>query len=892
MPSGERIFVFLGNQFNSMNLKSVQVNSNPNFLYRLYMNRGMFILFIFLTFTLLANAGTIVVQNTNNSGSGSLRQAVIDTQSGDTIRFNPNLINSGSSTIVLTSDITFYSKQLVFKGLYNANDTLYISGNNTNRIFSAYFSLPNLDLVIDSLVLINGYVSGAGANGGAIFCSNAENLFVSNSIIRNNSAPAGYTGGGIAFGGNLSWTISATITNCMISGNSGGGISCNTSTGTFNVAANLLLIKSTIKDNQGIGISSASYNNSTITINNCTVSGNISSSLLAAGIYSYSQTGVSSVVVNNSTISGNSALNQGAAIYSRGQNELTSSSSVIVKNSTVTGNSAIHIGGIYSYCDRHSSVQVTNSTISGNENGGIHSEAFFTSSLVVKSSIVALNTGWDASHVIQNAPHVITSNGFNIFGLIMNGGSVASDQMNATAAQLNLGPLQFNGGNTKTMLPGVGSIAIDMGNPTDLSAAQNAPLTGTIRDVGAAEVCSTTYGDTIASACDSINWYGTVYAASGNYSHQLINEGGCDSVLTLHLTINTPTTGTDIHTACDSFTWIDGNVYTSSTNTPTFVLQNAAGCDSTVTLNLTILSSTYLIENQTACDSYTWPYNGITYTTSGQYTDTLLNTVGCDSIIVLNLTINSTASITQQSACGTFTWTNGQIYTSSGSYSQTLTNTAGCDSIATLNLTIFPVSETTESMTNCGPFTWSLNGQTYPFSGAYTDTVQSVNGCDSIIHLNLTIFTIPNPNVVDNGNGTFTTAYSGIVEWIDCSTNSVVASGQLFAPLQNGNYSVIVLDGVTSCRDTSDCFLVDYLDLESKNLLDLSISPNPTTNQVHISFSGSDADLTVYDVQGKVVLTDKIQNQGMISLENLEHGVYLFDFRNSSGHNVKRVVKQ
>ncbi len=71
-----------------------------------------------------------------------------------------------------------------------------------------------------------------------------------------------------------------------------------------------------------------------------------------------------------------------------------------------------------------------------------------------------------------------------------------------------------------------------------------------------------------------------------------------------------------------------------------------------------------------------------------------------------------------------------------------------------------------------------------------------------------------------------------------------------------------------------------------------AIYPNPTNNQVRINFSGSDAELTVYDLQGKVVLKDRIQNQGTVSLENFERGVYLFDFRNSQGQSVQRVVKQ
>ena len=121
----------------------------------------------------------------------------------------------------------------------------------------------------------------------------------------------------------------------------------------------------------------------------------------------------------------------------------------------------------------------------------------------------------------------------------------------------------------------------------------------------------------------------------------LTNAAGCDSTVTLDLTINNSTTGTDVITACDSYTWIDGNTYTASNNTATFVLTNAAGCDSTVTLDLTINNSTAGTDVITACDSYTW-IDGNTYTASNNTaTFVLTNAAGCDSTVTLDLTINS-----------------------------------------------------------------------------------------------------------------------------------------------------------------------------------------------------------------------------------------------------------
>jgi hypothetical protein len=88
---------------------------------------------------------------------------------------------------------------------------------------------------------------------------------------------------------------------------------------------------------------------------------------------------------------------------------------------------------------------------------------------------------------------------------------------------------------------------------------------------------------------------------------------------------------------CDSLRWIDGNLYTESTDGPTFTLTNAAGCDSVVTLHLTITNTDHTDYTDVACDSYTW--HGTTYTESGDYTSYQTNVSGCDSIVTLHLTI-------------------------------------------------------------------------------------------------------------------------------------------------------------------------------------------------------------------------------------------------------------
>ena len=113
----------------------------------------------------------------------------------------------------------------------------------------------------------------------------------------------------------------------------------------------------------------------------------------------------------------------------------------------------------------------------------------------------------------------------------------------------------------------------------------------------------------------------------------------------------TPNSGTDVQTSCaSSFIWIDGLTYSASNNTATHTLMNAGGCDSIVTLNLTMNVPTSSTTTHTACYSYTW--NSGTYSTSGQYTWVGTNAAGCDSIATLDLTVTSIVNTISGNASG------------------------------------------------------------------------------------------------------------------------------------------------------------------------------------------------------------------------------------------------
>lgn len=131
-----------------------------------------------------------------------------------------------------------------------------------------------------------------------------------------------------------------------------------------------------------------------------------------------------------------------------------------------------------------------------------------------------------------------------------------------------------------------------------------------------------------------------VWNSSGVYLDTIANSGECDSVITINLTIQNAISSNINITSCQYYQTPSGSqtFYTSGIYYDT--LNTALGCDSIITINLTVLPITNAILYDTSCYSYVSPSGLNTYYSSGVYYDTLLNSNGCDSIIQQNLIIN------------------------------------------------------------------------------------------------------------------------------------------------------------------------------------------------------------------------------------------------------------
>jgi hypothetical protein len=371
------------------------------------------------------------------------------------------------------------------------------------------------------------------------------------------------------------------------------------------------------------------------------------------------------------------------------------------------------------------------------------------------------------------------------------------------------------------------------------------------------EVCAPNVGSETIVACNTYTWptNATTYTSPGLYAETLTNAAGCDSIVTLDLTVNYSNAGTDVQTACNTYTWIDGNTYTSSNNSATWTETNAAGCDSVVTLDLTVNYSNTGTDVQTACNTYTW-IDGNTYTSSNNSaTWTETNAAGCDSIVTLDLTISYSNSGTDvQTACDTYTWIDGNTYTSSNSTAtHTLTNVAGCDSVVTLNLTVETVD----------------NGVTYNIIGGppYTHELTS------------------------NQNG-------ATYQWLNCPAMTPIsgATNQSFTVTGNGEYAVEVTNG--SCIDTSACASVTSVGIVENNFgNELLIYPNPTFGVVTIKLLDDGLNLVyvkLSNAHGQELSTNSYSQVTPFDVEiKGAPGVYFIEIETSEGRKAKiRILKQ
>ncbi len=364
------------------------------------------------------------------------------------------------------------------------------------------------------------------------------------------------------------------------------------------------------------------------------------------------------------------------------------------------------------------------------------------------------------------------------------------------------------------------------------------------------------YQNTIHTICagDTYSFNGTDYNTSGTYTATLTSSTGCDSVITLDLTVLQPIQTNLNEQICngDSYSFNGTDYNTSGTYSAT--LTSSSGCDSTVTLNLIVNDVLTEVIDQQICNGQSVDFNGTTYNTTGSYTATLTSSLGCDSVVTLNLTVTNqlTDTIRMQICNGQSQVFNGQVYDQTGTYAFNTTSTSGCDSTAVLVLSVLDVLTESIEHTLCDGQTYSFNGTNYNTSGTYTTTLTSSSGCDSIVTLNLTVNPISYQNTIHTICAGDTYSFNG---------TDYNASGTYTATLTSstGCDSVITLD-LTVLQPIQTNLNEQICNSDSYSFNGTDYNTSGTYSATLTSSSGCDSTVTLNLIVNEV-LTEVIDQQ-------------------------------
>ena len=183
---------------------------------------------------------------------------------------------------------------------------------------------------------------------------------------------------------------------------------------------------------------------------------------------------------------------------------------------------------------------------------------------------------------------------------------------------------------------------------------------------------------------------------------------------------------------------------------------------------------------------------------------------------------------------------------------------------------------------------FTIGTQSFNTAGSYSVPLISAGGCDSIVHLNLTVNPLPVPVITQNGNSLSTGNFTSY-QWL---YNGGVINGQTFqnlTPTFNGNYSVIVTN-TNGCSDTSAIFQFTIGIEELFNESSVLLFPNPTTSDVNVTFPLTTKQIQITNSIGQILKTKILSGQTTEKFRLEENGVYFIKITTDKNTTTRKII--
>lgn len=356
------------------------------------------------------------------------------------------------------------------------------------------------------------------------------------------------------------------------------------------------------------------------------------------------------------------------------------------------------------------------------------------------------------------------------------------------------------------------------------------------------------------------------YSTPGLYPVTLIatNSSGSDTItIAGYITVHPTFAVTQNSALCpgESVT-VGSNTYTAS-GTYTDVLSSVNGCDSTITTNVSMLSATNATQNIQICQGSSYSIGSNTYTSSGTYTDILVNAAGCDSIVTTNLSVvsNINQSLSYALCPGESVTVGTSTYSSPGVYTDVLPSNGGCDSTITTTITALQTSTSNQTVEICQGSSYSVGSSTYTSTGIYTDVLTNVSGCDSTVTTDLTVHPLPAVSITPGSVDPLCSdepALSLIGSPIGGTFSGTGVVGNTFDPSISGTGTFVItynyIDNNNCSNSTGISITVeDCAGIAQESLEGVKVSPNPNNGKFSITGLEIGTNYQVFDDRGRLI---------------------------------------